>query len=134
MLNRAGENLDLVEKNLGGRTDEVRAVLESALTETRQATEAIAAQVGALDQTSRHVLGDVSRLTGRFDEQARALTAAANLVGDANRALEATVDERRRALEELAGNLVDKTQSVESMMHAFTSLISDTLKIGRAHV
>jgi uncharacterized protein YoxC len=127
VLNRAGENLDLVEKNLGGRTEEVRSVLEQALAETRGITEQVSTQVAALESTSKNVLHDVADLTLRFDEQARSLTSATNLLSDANRALETTVEERRRSLEELAAGLVDKTQTVETMMHAFAGLVGDTL-------
>jgi hypothetical protein len=102
-------------------------VLETALSETRGVTEAVAAQVASLKDTSKNVLGDVADLTLRFDEQARGLNAAATLLSDVNRNLETTVEERRRSLEELAGNLVDKTQSVETMMHAFSTLVGDTL-------
>ena len=81
----------------------------------------------AFEQASEQAggLADVSAITMRFDQQARDLAAAAKMVGDANRVLETTVEERRRSLEDLAAGLVDKTQSVENLMQAFPPRVVD---------
>jgi hypothetical protein len=129
VMNRAAENLDLVEKNLGGRTDEARMVLERTLGETRSVTEAMAGQIATLKDS---VMGDVSELALRFETQTRTLNDAVHLIGDANRALETTVEERRQALESLAAGLFEKTRSVEGLMNGFTSLIADTLNAAEA--
>ena len=87
----------------------------------------ISHNVGILREISENVLGDVARIADRFENHGKTLASAAHMLEDANRTVDATVDERRAAIEAIASDLITKSESIGEVLKSFTGVISNTL-------
>src|SRR6185295_6270269 len=63
-----------------------------------------------------------------FETQAVSLTEATRNITEVNRAVAATVEERRPALESLSSGLRSRSEELDGMMRSFTRIIGETLK------
>jgi hypothetical protein len=127
VVNQANDSLAMIETKLGQQTTIVSDLVDTALTETGASTERMAEQVRTMRDVAQGVLANIDSLTTRLDTQSRDLTESARALDLTNRSLEETLDSRRRSIEDLAVNLVDKTENIDTLMRGFATLISDTL-------
>src|SRR5690606_16741863 len=88
----------------------------------------IDANAGRLNELSTTTLKDVAGIAARFDEHARVLQSASDLLGTAQDDLASTLDGRREALESLASGLVGKSREIEQVMRSFEDLVGKALE------
>ena len=127
IMTRSGESLTEIEQNLLRQSTDMQQYVEKIMFDTRQASDTLSSEAGALRVISQEVLADINQLTGGFGEKAARLQEATRAIDVANRLLETTITERARALAELTVQIGDRTETVDSLMRSFTSLIGDTL-------
>jgi methyl-accepting chemotaxis protein len=128
LLSASTDNLVKIESNLASRANEFATSIQHAVETTQLSSGELAEQVQRLSGVSGEILEGVSNVVKRFEAQSQSLTEATRHLTEVNRQIEATVEERRPALESLAAGLRSRSEELDGMMRSFTRIISETLK------
>ncbi len=132
VLASAGDHLTAIEQGLGDRADTFRTTIESATNETASTSARMETQVLALQEVSGIVLKDISQLSSRFEDQGKALSAAAEAVSDSNSRMDTALRERHESLANLTTSLSQKAEDVDTMMRTYTGIVEDSLATAEA--
>ncbi len=127
ILETAGDHLSAIEQGLGERAQTFKATIESATTETANTSARIETQVAALQDVSGIVLQDISQLSLRFEDQGKALYAAASAVSESNDRMDEALRERHESLANLTTTLSRKAEEVDNMMNNFSGMVEASL-------
>ncbi len=103
-------------------------MINHAVESTQLSASELGDQVTRLRDVSGDILGSVSDVVKRFEEQSASLTTASHNLAEVNRQIETNVQERRPELESLTANLRSRSEELDSLMKSFTRIIAETLK------
>ena len=115
LAGKTGQNLDLIETNLGQRIGE----FETALT-------AINAQVANLSETSAATLAEAGSLATRLDTHGRALAHTSHELRRSQTEVDASLADRVNSLESLLTRVNEKSDDLDSVMRAFSGMIDES--------
>ncbi len=132
VLATAGDHLTAIEQGLGERAETFRSTIESATDKTATTSAHMETQVLALQEVSGIVLKDISQLSSRFEDQGKALSAAAEAVSDSNTRMDTALRERHESLANLTMSLSQKAEDVDTMMRTYTGIVEDSLATAEA--
>jgi hypothetical protein len=135
----AGSNLSAVEDGLGGRVQHIEALLSEIASQTSRASDQVADQVDALRSVSSGAIQQAMDLAQGLEERGRALTETTyeqmNTLTQAATALERVearmtdaLASRQSALDDLLGRIEERSQDLESVTRAFTTLVEGSLQ------
>jgi hypothetical protein len=102
--------------------------IEATTASTRGAIEWADGQVRDLREVAAGVLRDLSSLTLRFENQGRVISGVAETLSETHGRIDATLEERRSAIEEIVNLLVRRSDEFESKLLGRTHEIGERLK------
>jgi len=132
---KLAELIDLAANSLGGIDERLTQTTQSFAATTEKAAQTfsssarlIDSNAGKLTELSSHTLREIASIAARFDEHSRVLTGASDLLSSAQTNLSSTLQDREKALEELAVGLVKKSEDIERVMRSYEGLVGRTLE------
>ena len=123
-----GTELLPMEKQVTERLSYLQTALEATTASTRGAIEWADGQVRDLRDVAAGVLRDLSSLTLRFENQGRVISGVAETLSETHGRIDATLEERRFAIEEIVNLLVRRSDEFESKLLGRTHEIGERLK------
>jgi hypothetical protein len=117
-----------MEKVVAERLTYLQTSLEATTASTRGAIEWADGQVRDLRDVAAGVLRDLSSLTLRFENQGRVISGVAETLSETHGRIDATLEERRFAIEEIVNLLVRRSDEFESKLLGRTHEIGERLK------
>jgi DNA anti-recombination protein RmuC len=121
------DNLGPIEGAVGDKITEFRATLESTINNAGGAITHMDSQLREMRDVSNKMIGDVSALTTRFEDQGRFLVSAVDTMSETHRRIDATLAERREAIEALTGHLSTRSSDLEDRLTRFNRLLEEQL-------
>jgi ABC-type transporter Mla subunit MlaD len=127
VLEEVKDNLGPIEGVVGERIAAFRAALDSATTTSGVAVERIDHQVRELREFSTVFMRDATTLTQRFEDQGKSLSGAAEQLEATHRRIDATLAERRDAIEQITSALSNRAADLEERLARFNKLMQESL-------
>ncbi len=121
------DNLGPIEGAVGDKITEFRTTLESTINNAGGAITHMDGQLREMRDVSNKMVGDVSALTTRFEDQGRFLVSAVDTMSETHRRIDATLAERREAIEALTGHLSTRSNDLEERLTRFNRLLEEQL-------
>jgi len=121
------DNLAPIEGAVGTKMGDFQRTLENALVSAGGAITHMDSQLREMTEVSNKVIADVSGLTTRFEDQGRFLVSAVDTMGETHRRIDATLAERREAIEALTGHLSTRSSDLEERLGRFNRLLQEQL-------
>jgi len=121
------DNLGPIEGAVGDKITEFRSTLESTINNAGGAISHMDNQLREMREVSSKMVGDVSALTTRFEDQGRFLVSAVDTMSETHRRIDATLAERREAIEALTGHLSTRSSDLEERLTRFNRLLEEQL-------
>src|SRR5690606_23376652 len=118
LVHGAASNLLALDDKIVDTTERFASSTERAAQSFASSARMIDANAGRLTELSTSTLKDISGIAMRFDEHAKVLSSASDLLGSAQNDLASTLDGRQEALESLAVGLVKKSEDIERVMRS----------------
>jgi hypothetical protein len=132
VLTGATENLGKIESTLSSRVSEFVKTMNEIGDRTGATNAKVDEQLKSFHAVTSNVLQDITLLTQHFDEQGRALAAAADMLDKSNERSETMVKERRESLEALAMGLDARTEDLDQRLSRFGTLLEQTFQAADA--
>ncbi len=117
VLGDAGQNLLQIENGLVDR-----------LNEFDRAFQAVSDQISKLNTTTTSTIGDAGEIAARIEEHGRILNTVSSELIQTQQGLDATLAHRQRAVEGLVVTLNDKTEDLESLARAFSTVVENSFR------
>ena len=121
------DNLGPIEGAVGDKITEFRTTLESTINNAGGAISHMDGQLREMRDVSSKMVGDVSALTTRFEDQGRFLVSAVDTMSETHRRIDATLAERREAIEALTGHLSTRSSDLEERLTRFNRVLEEQL-------
>jgi hypothetical protein len=121
------DNLGPIEGAVGDKISEFRTTLESTINNAGGAITHMDGQLREMRDVSNKMMTDVSALTTRFEDQGRFLVSAVDTMSETHRRIDATLAERREAIEALTGHLSTRSNDLEERLTRFNRLLEEQL-------
>ncbi|MEP0695950.1 MAG: kinesin, partial [Nitratireductor sp.] len=128
LIEGATGNLGAVDERLTGATQNFAASTEKAAQTFASSARMLDTNVGRLSDLSSQTLNEIAGIASRFDEHSKLLAQAQDLIGSAQSNLTSTLEDRQKALEELAVGLVKKSEDIEGLMRSFENVVGDAIE------
>src|SRR5690606_30181494 len=133
--NQLNDLIDLADKSLSNVDAKLAATTQGFAASTERAAQTFASSARLIDSNasrltdvSSRTLKEVAGIASRFEEHTKVLSSASDLLGSAQSHLVSTLDDRQRALEDLAVGLVQKSEEIEKTMKSFDNLVGSALE------
>jgi len=117
-----------LQQQVSERMSYLQTSIEATTTSTRGAIEWADGQVRDLRDVAASVLRDLSSLTLRFENQGRVISGVAETLSETHGRIDATLEDRRSAIEEIVNLLVRRSDEFESKLLGRTHEIGERLK------
>ena len=127
VLSGATENLGAIESSLSTRAAEFVSAMHDVGERSNAAGVQVDDHIKSFQAMSGNVLNEITALAQQFDAHGRALVAAAGLVEKSNVQIKDTLDDNRRLVDNLVGDLVAKTDHLSSAITTKTEQLSEAL-------
>jgi hypothetical protein len=125
-LTRTNDTLQAIIDQAGGNLGAVEQSLSYRVSEFRDALEAISAQVSTIGQTTDNAIANVGALSVVLERQSGDLADTASNLAHTQLQLDATMETRQKSLEDLISDVHTRTETFDSIMRAFTSMVEDS--------
>ena len=119
------DNLGPIEGAVAEKITTFQKTIEGTLAATSGAITHMDTQLRDMNDVSSKVLTDVSSLTTRFEDQGRFLASAVDTMGETHRRIDATLAERREAIEALTGHLSTRSSDLEERLGRFNRILQE---------
>ena len=127
VLEGVKNNLGPIEGKVAEKISAFHTALESATKDAGGAIDRIGGQLRDLRETSGAFLRDTSTLTQRFEDQGKAIAATADNLDLTHRKIDATLTERREAIEQISAVLANRAADLEDRLTRFNKLLQESL-------
>ena len=127
VLSGAHENMSAIESTLVTRVADFVTAMNEVASKTGTANSQVEQHISAFQSITSRTLVDLGQLAGQFDAHGRSLAEAVALIDRSNRRTEATVGERREALEALVTALDSKGSELEQRISRFSGHLERSL-------
>jgi hypothetical protein len=121
------ETLDPLESNVAKRVAGLQTAMENTISSTRTTVDWIDNQMHELRNIAGGVLRDLSALTQRFEGQGRYIASVAETLSETHGRIDASLSERRDAIEHIIRMLVDRTAAIEDNFSSRSQQIGERL-------
>jgi septal ring factor EnvC (AmiA/AmiB activator) len=121
------DNLSPIEGAVADKIITFQKTIEGTISATHGAIQHMDNQLRDMRDVSGKVLTDVSSLTTRFEDQGRFLATAVDNMGETHRRIDATLAERREAIEALTNHLSTRSSDLEERLGRFNRLLEEQL-------
>jgi hypothetical protein len=128
VLSGAHENMSEIESTLVTRVADFVTTMNDLAQKTGTANSQVEQHITAFQSVTSQTLNDLSQVATQFDNHGRALAEAVALMDRSNRRTEATLGERREALETLINMLDNKSNDLDQRLSRFSSLLDQSLE------
>ncbi len=127
VLDASTTNLAALESSVAQQTATYSSTVRDAIGQTEDAGHLVSQHVGALQATIRSMVQEFSGMLGKLDTETVGITnAAQTLTNTSDFALE-TLQERRSAMDALAGSFASRADDIDGRMRMFAQSIADTV-------
>jgi hypothetical protein len=127
LLVNVTDTLEPLESNVSKRVAALQSAMESTITSTRTTVDWIDNQMHELRNIAGGVLRDLSALTQRFEGQGRYIASVAETLSETHGRIDASLSERRDAIEHIIRMLVDRTAAIEDNFGSRSQQIGERL-------
>ena len=127
VLTGAHDNLNSLERALVTRVAEFVSAMNDVTSRNGIATQGLEDQLNVFNSKTSKALEDLGSLSGEFETHGQALVEAAAVVEQSNRSTNASVAERKSALESLVTTIDLRTTDLDQRLTRFTSLLDESL-------
>src|SRR5579885_404636 len=121
------DNLGPIEGAVADKIVTFQKTIEGTISATNSAIQHMDSQLRDMRDVSGKVLTDVSALTARFEDQGRFLATAVDNMSETHRRIDATLAERREAIEALTSHLSTRSSDLEERLGRFNRLLEEQL-------
>jgi len=121
------DNLSPIEGAVADKIITFQKTIEGTISATHGAIQHMDNQLRDMRDVSGKVLTDISSLTTRFEDQGRFLATAVDNMGETHRRIDATLAERREAIEALTNHLSTRSSDLEERLGRFNRLLEEQL-------
>jgi hypothetical protein len=121
------DNLGPIEGAVADKIITFQKAIEGTISATNSAIQHMDSQLRDMRDVSGKVLTDVSSLTARFEDQGRFLATAVDNMSETHRRIDATLAERREAIEALTNHLSTRSSDLEERLGRFNRLLEEQL-------
>jgi len=129
LISGAGHNLTGIQDALGEQTASFQNAVTRAAEDLQLSNRVIEGNYTNLKDVSSSILGQVSAIANRFEDQARSLSDVTTLIDATQNNLANNIDERGEALEEMTRGLVSRSSELEKLMDSFTRIVGDSVSL-----
>jgi DNA anti-recombination protein RmuC len=132
-------NLGAIEEGLASQVQQIQGLVSEITNQTSRASEQVADQVEALRSVSHGAMQQASELTYNLEERSRSLTEstreqlqiltqAATALEQVETRMNAALNGRQEALNELLERINQRSQDLETVTRTFTALVEGSLQ------
>jgi flavodoxin len=121
------DNLSPIEGAVADKIITFQKTIEGTITSTNSAIQHMDNQLRDVREVSGKMVADVSALTTRFEDQGRFLSTAVDNMGETHRRIDATLAERREAIESLTNHHSTRSSDLEERLGRFNRLLEEQL-------
>src|SRR5262249_55229308 len=127
VLSGATENLGAIESSLSTRVAEFVNAMNDVGERNNAAGIQVDDQIKSFQAVSGNVLREITSLAEQFSTHGRALSEAAGLVDRSNSQMKTTLDDNRRSVDGLVGELTAKTEQLSATVTAKIEQLNQAL-------
>jgi hypothetical protein len=132
VLSGATQNLATIEGQLSTRVNDFVTALHEIGDRSGTASAHVEQQVKSFHDVTSSVLGDITSMASRFEEQAKTLTAAASALDQSHRRVETVLGERHTALDGMVNELGNRAENLDQRFTRFSGLLQESLGAAEA--
>jgi hypothetical protein len=122
-----GRQANEIDEQLMHGVNAVRRSSENVTRQSIKAIEGLANQTDLLRNVSENLLGQISSVTGRFEQQGQTIMKAANALETANFRIDKTLQNRQADLAQTLDRLTGKTHDIDRVMLGYSENLEGSM-------
>jgi ABC-type transporter Mla subunit MlaD len=127
VLDAPTANLANLENSVAQQTATYSGTVREAITSTEEAGRMVTTHVGALQTTIQTMVTEFGSILGNLGAEARSIDKAAENLNSTSSFTLGMLDERRNAMDQLAGSFASRADEIDMRMRGFAQSIADTV-------
>jgi hypothetical protein len=132
VLSGAHENMSALENTLMLRVSDFVGSMNEVTASTGEATARVESTISNFSDVTNRVVTDLGQLATQFDSHGRDLAKAVELIDHSNQRTDASINERRAALDSLISTLDIRTEDLDQRLKRFAGLLDESLEAASA--